>query len=405
MEEFGLGIPPRAKVLWTNKDWTKFTLNWIPLWGFVKIAWESEAILEIFSEKKERLNSNEILRYIKEDQELYDKKWEKLKKSERKFIKEYLDQYRNGQNFFEKNIFKKSLVLLAWVLMNIIAAYVIFVWIFLVWAQPIWVNSIIETERSSYILPTLEEALDYWILQEDPGILLFPIEESIAAKSGIMEWDLVVSIDDIKITHISFLQEYISSSALTPLVLDIIRGDEKLNIVVTPSSDWKIESFLAPNYVRNEDFRYNFWLFWSIFAWYHETLSQLELWFRGISMILRKLIFPEVPEERSEAVEMVAWPIGIVQVVTLSLGSWLMLLSVLAAVISINLALFNLLPIPALDGGRLLLLWIRASLELFIWKNTRLIAIENIVHVIFFMLLIALSILIAYNDITRIIWS
>jgi regulator of sigma E protease len=31
IEEFGLGIPPRAKKLWRNKEGTLFSLNWIPL--------------------------------------------------------------------------------------------------------------------------------------------------------------------------------------------------------------------------------------------------------------------------------------------------------------------------------------------------------------------------------------
>ena len=405
VEEFGLGIPPKAKVLWINKDWTKFTLNWIPLWGFVKIAWESEILLQIFDKNKKILTWEDILEYLKKDKDLFDKKWEKLKTSERKYIQEYLKQYKKWENFFEKNIFQKSLILLAWVIMNIIAAYVIFIWIFITWAQPIGVNTIITTERSSYILPTFDEAIEKWILHEEDWVVLFPVENSIAEMSGIIDGDIVLRVDEINIESISFLQEYIQDSWLSPLVLHISRGEELIDIVITPDNEWRIGTYLAPNLVRNEDFRYNFWILWSLQAGYQETFSQLELWFRWISLILRKLIFPEVPEDRSEAVEMVAWPIGIVQVVTLSLSAWIMLIAILAAVISINLALFNLLPIPALDGWRLLLLWIRSWLEYFIWKNTKLVTIENIVHILFFLLLIALSVLIAYNDIIRIIWN
>ena len=405
VEEFWLGIPPRAKVLWTNKEWTKFTLNWIPLWWFVRIAWESEMRLQIYNKDKHLLTSDEIINYLKSDTDLYDKKWNQLKKSEKKYLKEYLRQFKNGENFFEKNIFQKTLILLAGVIMNIIAAFVIFVWIFLSWANPIGVNTIIETERPSLILPTLDEALSVWFLKEEAWIMLFPIEGSIAAESWIMDWDIVLSVDDRDIIDITFLQEYISWSVLTPIVFLIEREWKEIDIILTPSSEGRIGSYLAPNYIRDEDFRYSFSLVSSMQAWYNETLSQLELWYRGISMILRKLIFPEAPEERSEAAQMVTWPIGIVQVVTLSLSAGIMLIAVLAAVISINLALFNLLPIPALDGWRILLLWLRTWLEKLIWKNTKLNAIENVTHVIFFLLLIALSILIAYNDIIRIIWS
>ena len=39
VEEFGIGFPPRAKVL-TKKNGTEYTLNWLPLGGFVKLKGE-----------------------------------------------------------------------------------------------------------------------------------------------------------------------------------------------------------------------------------------------------------------------------------------------------------------------------------------------------------------------------
>ncbi len=42
VEEFGLGFPPRAKVL-TKKNGTEYTLNWLPLGGFVKLKGEHDA--------------------------------------------------------------------------------------------------------------------------------------------------------------------------------------------------------------------------------------------------------------------------------------------------------------------------------------------------------------------------
>ncbi|MCH8518250.1 site-2 protease family protein [Candidatus Gracilibacteria bacterium] len=403
VEEFGLGIPPRAKKLWKNKSGTLFSLNWIPLGGFVKITGESELYFNIFDKKGARIGQNEIKSALETGRDIFDKKGQELKKSEKKYLLEFLKNQRPGENFFEKNIWQKSLVLLAGVIMNIFAAYIIFVGIFLVGAQPIGVNTIIPTQQTSYVLPSFEQAIENGILKEEPGILLYPIEESIAFQSGIRDGDRVISIDGLEFENIESLQEYISSFPLTPIAFGVERDGEYIDLVVTPSSEGKIGSYLAPNIVRNEDFKYNFGFLESLKVAGEETIAQLELGTRGIYMILRKLIFPEVPEERSEAIEYVAGPIGIVQVVTLSLSSGLMLLSVLAAVISINLALFNLLPIPALDGGRLLLLWIRTGLERIVGKNTKLIGIENMVHVIFFILLIALSLLIAYNDIIRII--
>lgn len=40
VEEFGIGIPPRAKQVWRDKSGTIYTLNWLPIGGFVKMKGE-----------------------------------------------------------------------------------------------------------------------------------------------------------------------------------------------------------------------------------------------------------------------------------------------------------------------------------------------------------------------------
>jgi len=68
------------------------------------------------------------------------------------------------------------------------------------------------------------------------------------------------------------------------------------------------------------------------------------------------------------------------------------------ALISINLAVINLVPFPALDGGRLLFLAIEKI------KGSRIKpSIANIVNAIGFFLLIILMIVVTYNDIARLI--
>ncbi len=37
VEEFGIGIPPRARSLFIDKKGTHYTLNWLPIGGFVRI--------------------------------------------------------------------------------------------------------------------------------------------------------------------------------------------------------------------------------------------------------------------------------------------------------------------------------------------------------------------------------
>ena len=71
----------------------------------------------------------------------------------------------------------------------------------------------------------------------------------------------------------------------------------------------------------------------------------------------------------------------------------------LSILISINLAILNILPIPMLDGGRLLFViieWVRRGKRIPAEK-------EGLVHIIGFAALIGLVILVSANDINRLL--
>lgn len=74
----------------------------------------------------------------------------------------------------------------------------------------------------------------------------------------------------------------------------------------------------------------------------------------------------------------------------------------LAALIAVNLAVFNLLPIPALDGGRILLALFSAFL-LKVRKRPLSAKVEGAIHGSIFFLLIALMVFVFFNDIRRLI--
>ena len=96
----------------------------------------------------------------------------------------------------------------------------------------------------------------------------------------------------------------------------------------------------------------------------------------------------------------VAGPIGIAQVTgEVAREGGLVSLIPLAALFSISLAIFNILPIPALDGGRIafvVLEWLRRGKRIPPEK-------EGLVHLVGFMVLIALIVTISYNDVVRIV--
>ncbi len=80
-------------------------------------------------------------------------------------------------------------------------------------------------------------------------------------------------------------------------------------------------------------------------------------------------------------------------------------IALIAAIISINLGVFNLLPFPALDGGRFAFLCIHKAVGIFWKKNAIAVKIEHIAHIVGFALLILVSIFVAYQDVLKIIFK
>ncbi len=99
--------------------------------------------------------------------------------------------------------------------------------------------------------------------------------------------------------------------------------------------------------------------------------------------------------------ESVSGPVGVVTVVNDAVNSgsqsWLYILN-LTALLTINLGVFNLLPIPALDGGRLFFMLV----ELITRKRIPAEK-EGLVHAIGFALFLALAVIISFNDIMRLL--
>lgn len=90
--------------------------------------------------------------------------------------------------------------------------------------------------------------------------------------------------------------------------------------------------------------------------------------------------------------------VGIFDLVKTYVGSGILPLLSLTALLSVNIGVMNLLPIPALDGGRILFLIIEAITGKKVPKK-----VENVINLVFMGLLLILFVFITYNDILRII--
>lgn len=353
VEEFWVWIPPFAKKLFTDKKWTRYTLNWLPLGGFVRLKWENPD--------------------------------EKIEKNDK-------------EAFVNKNYFQKSVILLAGVFMNFVLAIIIFSVLFFIWVKPIWINSQIETNLNVKIIPTKEQALESWFYIKK-SISVKPIENSIAEKSGIINWDILLRINNKVIENKIQAINIIKSNSWKQIELEF--NSKKIKVLVWEK--WQLWMYLKWWIERNNNFEYKYWFTESIKYWVYETYWQTILTFKWISILFKNIFFPETQEERSEALNNMKWPIWIVELITKVLEThWVKIVIILWAIISINLWVFNLLPIPALDWWRFLLITINSLFSKIFWKKAINQNFENLIHVFFFIVLIWLSLIIWYNDILNI---
>lgn len=415
VEEFGLGIPPKARKLFTDKHGTDYTLNWLPLWGFVKLKWENIHTFEIFDEKKNLLNNAQIEEKITQNEEIFDRDGEKIPESfYPEILKKLQDNYAKD-SLLTKPYYQQAIIVLAGIFMNFVLAWIIFSILFFVWVSPIGINNKIETSLPLKIIPTQEQAIKEWILQVNSWVYLIPTPDSIAEKAWIMKYDLATKVENQEISDYKNLKEIISKNAEKSINITVKRAIncdvqtsqnctfEEKTIKITPSNEWKIGSYLAENIEVNKNFEYKYGVIDSFKYGAIETYGQITLTFKWLKMLLQKIFAPNTPTERQEAIDQVSGPIGMVDFMTKSIWNGIIFILILWAIISINLWVFNLLPIPALDGGRFVFIVINGTIQKIFWKKAINEKLEWSIHVIFFLFLIALSIIIAYNDITKII--
>lgn len=404
VEEFGLWIPPRAKKLFYDKRWTLFSLNWLPIWGFVKLTWEQINTFNIYDGNKKIYNNYDLEKDIKNNKDIYYKNAEKIDELTKKEILFKLEENKADYNLSNKNPFKQAIIILAWVFMNFLLAFFIFFILFMVWIKPIGINSKIDTDLDIKIIPTYENALKDWLIIKDDWIILYPIEWSIAEKAGIFSWSILYSINGIDVKNPNQIINIIEENKWKNIELSIIDNENNnKNIDIIVPLEWKIWAYLSENISINDDYiiKYNF-----IWAWkqaFIETKNQILLTFKWIWLLIKKIFNPETPKEREEAIESMSWPIWIVNFISNSLSAWFVFIIIIWAIISINLWVFNLLPIPALDWWRFLFITVNSIIKKIFWKKIISEKIEWFIHFWFFVLLIALSLIIAYNDINKII--
>jgi membrane-associated protease RseP (regulator of RpoE activity) len=196
-------------------------------------------------------------------------------------------------------------------------------------------------------------------LQEiQPGVAIPEVlsqTTSVAAQAGIQANDVIVAVNEKSLGSsgetIASLKDTIQNSAHTPLNLTIQRGTETFNVNLTPEADangqGKIGVMLAPNVgVRRAS---SIVEAFSLGAETYQRLANVTV--QGFWQLISNF---------KENAPQVAGPVKIVEygasIASQDAGN----LFQFAALISINLAIINILPLPALDGGQLAFLLFEA---------------------------------------------
>ncbi|MFC2047747.1 RIP metalloprotease RseP [Chloroflexota bacterium] len=312
VDEFGLGFPPR--LLSIKRGETIYSLNAIPLGGFVKMAGEEDP--------------------------------------------------RIPRSLASKSIGIRLLVLSAGSLMN-------------------------------FLLPVLLFSIAFMIphnVATGPVVVEEVVLDSPAARAGIEAGDKIVSINDKSVHNIGDVHRFIQLSLGKEITMLVNRGDlptEEMQVIPRwrpPEGQGAVGIAVSMSDVTVVSQQYPFWEAIPLGA--GELVETFGLFKNGIiSMII------------GTAPAAVAGPVGIAQMTGEVAKAGIGPLLEFAAFLSINLAIINILPLPALDGGRIAFVLVEG-----IRRGKRISPKkEGLVHLIGFAMLIALFLLITYQDIIRVI--
>ena len=207
-----------------------------------------------------------------------------------------------------------------------------------------------------------------------------------AAEAGLMAGDTLLAVNGVDVTDVSTVLTEISGSAGENVTLHVRRGGEELDVVIEPFYDEEVARYRVGFTFAQERVRIS--LLQSIPFSVSYNVESVRL----IVQTLKDLVF------KGEGVSDVTGPVGtvyVIQEVTQQGGIDIYL--ELLALISVNLGVMNLLPIPGLDGSRLLFLLVEAVRRKPVRRE-----LEGAIHGAGFILLMALMVALTYKDIMQI---
>ncbi|MEX0709802.1 MAG: M50 family metallopeptidase [Chloroflexota bacterium] len=338
VQEFGVGFPPRiGSVVWRG---TRYSLNWIPLGGFVKMLGEDG---EVEADKMRHRGLSEAA----------------------------IEKAMTGA-FNRKPIWIRIVVLLAGVVMNFLLAAVLFA---------VAISLPVQQGRGPLTVTEVQA-------------------DSPAVTAGLRVDDEIVAADGRTFPVSRDLTAYVRSRAGHPVELTVLRDGSQVVLDVTPRSLTASEEARGLGAVG--------------FSYEPESLVEVPSQVSGPlaasweGFLAAGDLALKIPGGLAEAVGgllglspdagSAVGPIGIAEETGRVLSAPLVSQLIFVGILSVNLAVLNVLPFPPLDGGRIAVVIIEAV------RRRRLPAErEALVYLTGFMVLIVLVILISIRDVANLI--
>ncbi len=271
--------------------------------------------------------------------------------------KVYEEARKKGECFDQKSPLKRFLVLFNGSFMNFVLAAIIFVLIFSFYGLPV------DSVNSNIIGDII------------PG--------QPAAEAGFEVGDRIIAINDVEVKEWNDLASVIHNASGEKLRIKYIRDNKILEKEVVPRYDDTINGGvigISPEIIRKKV---------GLFRAIH--LGSLQAW-----LVIKATIMGFVMMITGKIAADIGGPIMIASMVGQAANIGFLSLLNLMAIISINLGIINLLPFPALDGGRIIFVFAEIVRGKPIDPEK-----ESFVHIIGFAILIVLMVFLVFRDLGR----